>query len=159
MTNHNKPSDALRSLRARNRSLVIDVLRHEGSASRAEIARRTGLSRATIFSLVADLKREGLVVEGRTGPAQPGAQGGRPGVLLSLERPPASTSPATTWTWRSPTSPRASSPTAGATGSYALPAAVQAVSVAAGAVGERAALLGALALVISKTTHQPTTTG
>lgn len=87
MTNHTKPSGALRSLRARNRSLVIDVLRHEGSASRAEIARRTGLSRATISSLVADLQREGLVVEGRAGPAQPGAQVGRPGVLLSLEVP------------------------------------------------------------------------
>jgi predicted NBD/HSP70 family sugar kinase len=62
-------------------------LRRRGTASRADIARATGLSRATVSSLVADLQEEGLVSESRDGLAQPGAQGGRPGVLLTLEAP------------------------------------------------------------------------
>jgi len=78
-------SSALRSLRERNRQQVIDALRREGSASRAHIARMTGLSRATVSSLVADLCAEGLVVEGRSGHSRSGTQGGRPGVLLTFE--------------------------------------------------------------------------
>jgi predicted NBD/HSP70 family sugar kinase len=73
---------SLRSLRNANRLRIVDVLRTEGSVSRAEIARRTGLSRTTVSSLVNDLQDLGLVVE--KAPAEEGKRG-RPGALVSLE--------------------------------------------------------------------------
>ena len=49
--------------RAHNRSLVLAHLFHLGHASRADIARSTGLTRVTVSGLVADLIAEGLVEE------------------------------------------------------------------------------------------------
>jgi glucokinase-like ROK family protein len=79
-------SGSLRSLRELNSRRVFDVLREKGTASRAEIARATGLSRSTVSSIVAELLKGGLVEEGAegTGVAH-GEQGGRPPVLLSLK--------------------------------------------------------------------------
>ena len=54
---------SLESLRELNRLRVVDALRQRGAISRADIARRTGLSRSTVSSLVADLQADGLVVE------------------------------------------------------------------------------------------------
>lgn len=51
------PADA----RAHNRSLVLRTLFHEGTASRAEIARITGLTRGTTSTLVTELIDDGLV--------------------------------------------------------------------------------------------------
>ena len=78
-------SGSLRSLRELNRGRVIDALRGRGTASRAEIARATGLSRSTVSSIVADLIDSGLLTEQAeaTGVAH-GESGGRPPVLLSL---------------------------------------------------------------------------
>ena len=78
---------SLRSLRERNRGRIIDALRGRGKASRAEIARATGLSRSTVSSIVGDLIDAGVVGEERdaTGVAH-GEGGGRPPVLLSLDR-------------------------------------------------------------------------
>src|SRR5829696_2251961 len=78
-------SGSLRSLRELNRSRVIDALRDRGRASRAEIARATGLSRSTVSSIVTDLIDSGLLTERgeETGVAH-GEAGGRPPVLLSL---------------------------------------------------------------------------
>jgi glucokinase-like ROK family protein len=78
---------SLRSLRELNRGRVIDALRSRGKASRAELARATGLSRSTISSIVGDLIDSGVVSEegGATGVAH-GEGGGRPPVLLSLNR-------------------------------------------------------------------------
>lgn len=73
------------STRRRNRVQVLDALRSSGSASRADLARVTGLSRSTISGLVADLIADGLVVD-RDETRGAGAQGGRPGALLSLDR-------------------------------------------------------------------------
>jgi predicted NBD/HSP70 family sugar kinase len=64
---------------------VIRALRDEGQISRAEIARRTGLSRSTVSSLVADLQADGLVVERPEPGSAHGAQGGRPPILLSFD--------------------------------------------------------------------------
>lgn len=75
---------SLESLRERNRLRVVDALRARGAVSRADIARATGLSRSTVSSLVADLQAVGLVREGAAAGAA-SAQGGRPGVLLSLD--------------------------------------------------------------------------
>src|SRR3954462_2393433 len=94
-------SGSLESLRERNRRRVLSALRVAGITSRAELARRTGLSRTTVSSLIADLVRDGLVAErvdhtaapapapgpgGADPPAPPGAGGGRPPVLVSLDR-------------------------------------------------------------------------
>jgi glucokinase-like ROK family protein len=78
-------SGSLRSLRELNRGRVIDALRDRGRASRAEIARATGLSRSTVSSIVSDLIESGLLTEHgeETGVAH-GEAGGRPPVLLSL---------------------------------------------------------------------------
>ena len=73
------------STRRRNRVQVLDALRSSGSASRADLARRTGLSRSTISGLITELIADGLVVD-RAETASAGAQGGRPGALLSLDR-------------------------------------------------------------------------
>src|SRR3712207_3708715 len=75
----------LQSLRERNSARVVDLLRRHGTASRADIARWTGLSRSTVSSLVADLEASGLVVERRDAEARSGASGGRPPVLLALQ--------------------------------------------------------------------------
>ena len=78
-------SGSLRSLRELNRGRVIGALRDRGRASRAEIARATGLSRSTVSSIVSDLIEAGLLTEDaeETGVAH-GEAGGRPPVLLSL---------------------------------------------------------------------------
>ena len=100
---------SLESLRRLNRLRVIDALRDEGLISRAEIARRTGLSRSTVSSLVSDLQADGLVVE-RSEPAAGARRPGRPPAdpaLASTRRPAspsASTSTTTTCASRSPTS-------------------------------------------------------
>jgi predicted NBD/HSP70 family sugar kinase len=79
-------SGSLEALREANRLRVVDALRHEGSASRTDLVRITGLSRTTITTLVGDLQERGLVVEQEEDPAdrpeRPGR--GRPPVLLRL---------------------------------------------------------------------------
>ena len=62
-------SGSLASLREGNRKLVIDALRKRGVASRAELARITGLSRSTISTIVADLIDGGLAAEREGQPA------------------------------------------------------------------------------------------
>ena len=76
---------SLEALRRLNRLRVIHALRDQGLISRAEIARRTGLSRSTVSSLVADLQADGLVIERGEPGAAHGTQGGRPPILLSFD--------------------------------------------------------------------------
>jgi predicted NBD/HSP70 family sugar kinase len=64
---------------------VINALREHGMVSRAEIARRTGLSRSTVSSLVSELQSDGLVVEREEPGAAHGEQGGRPPILLAFD--------------------------------------------------------------------------
>ncbi len=59
----------------------MDHLRLAGPASRARIAADTGLNKATVSSLVAELGERGLVVEGDT---ERGAVG-RPGLVIELD--------------------------------------------------------------------------
>lgn len=80
------PAGTPESQRKQNRRRVIDVLREGGAQSRADIVRRTGLSRQTVSSLVAGLQVEGLVVERESPPGERGAAPtGRPPTLLALE--------------------------------------------------------------------------
>src|SRR5215210_5283746 len=77
------------SLRELNRTRVVDTLRDAGVTSRAELSRRTGLSRSTVSAIIAELAREGVVVDhdpdDALAPRSP--QGGRPPALISLGRP------------------------------------------------------------------------
>jgi predicted NBD/HSP70 family sugar kinase len=81
-------SGSLESLRERNRRQLVDTLRRRGSASRADLARLTGLSRSTVSTLVADLQASGLVVEQDEARAPAGGtpQQGRPPRPLTLDR-------------------------------------------------------------------------
>jgi len=76
---------SLASLRRLNRRRVINALREDGRVSRADIARRTGLSRSTVSSLVSELQADGLVVEREEAGAAHGEQGGRPPILLAFD--------------------------------------------------------------------------
>ena len=67
-------------MRQMNRSLVLNTIRLEGTISRAQIARGTGLSAATVSGLAAELIGEGLIFEQEEG----NSSGGRRPVLLSL---------------------------------------------------------------------------
>ncbi len=71
------------SLREGNRKRVIDALRERGVASRAEVARITGLSRSTVSTIVGDLLESGLAGE-RDGHPDGTAHAGRPPVMVSL---------------------------------------------------------------------------
>src|SRR5918996_4067010 len=73
------------SRRARNRARVVAALREAGAASRAELARRTGLSRTTVASVVAELEHDGVLVEHADHTAA-SPRGGRPPRLLSFSR-------------------------------------------------------------------------
>ena len=71
-------------LRQMNRLRIIEALYHHRAMSRTELARRTGLSRATVSSLVDEVGRAG-VVEEHAGAVEPRARiTGRPPLLLSL---------------------------------------------------------------------------
>jgi len=67
-------------MRQMNRSLVLNTIRLEGPISRAQIARGTGLSAATVSGLVAELMEDDLIFEREEGDSS----GGRRPVLLSL---------------------------------------------------------------------------
>jgi predicted NBD/HSP70 family sugar kinase len=75
----------LESLRESNRSRVIKALREHGAISRAEISRKTRLSRSTVSSVVRDLAATIVVVEvGARDRVGNNARGGRPGVPVAL---------------------------------------------------------------------------
>lgn len=66
-----------------NRRQILEVLRHRGTTSRAEIAKQTGLSTTTVSTLVGELLDESVVVElgERTSSS---VSGGRPARLLAF---------------------------------------------------------------------------
>lgn len=67
------------SLRQRNRAAALQVILRERETTRAEVARRCGLSAASAANLVAELIADGLVVE--TGTVS--SRGGRPISLIA----------------------------------------------------------------------------
>jgi predicted NBD/HSP70 family sugar kinase len=77
---HSRTSSAIRSA---NRSLIVDVLRVNGQATRSQLRELTGLSRATVSALVGELAERGLLVE--ESDAETGSTG-RPVGVLSLDR-------------------------------------------------------------------------
>jgi glucokinase-like ROK family protein len=80
-------SGSLESLREQNRARVLAAMRELGVASRAAIARHTGLSRSTVSSLVGELQQAGMVIDRSDGPESPQrSRGGRPPMLIALDR-------------------------------------------------------------------------
>lgn len=67
-------------MRQMNRSLVLNTIRLEEPISRAQIARGTGLSAATVSGIATELMDDGLIFEREEGDSS----GGRRPVLLSL---------------------------------------------------------------------------
>ena len=68
-------------MREQNSTLVLRLLWETREISRADLARRTGLSRSTISGIVSDLLETGLVREERAG----SSNGGRRPVLLGFQ--------------------------------------------------------------------------
>lgn len=69
-------------MRAANMGLILRHLRTHGGRSRARLATETGLSKATMSSLIADLTERGLVREGEL---DRGGSVGRPGLTVTLD--------------------------------------------------------------------------
>ena len=67
-------------IRAINRSHVLNTIKAHGPIGRAEIARSTGLSPATVTAITAELIADGLVLEQSAGESS----GGRPPILLVI---------------------------------------------------------------------------
>jgi predicted NBD/HSP70 family sugar kinase len=63
-----------------NRRFVLQCVYSTGNISRADIARATGLTRATVSEIVGEFLDEGLVLEVGTAPSG----GGKPPILLSM---------------------------------------------------------------------------
>lgn len=68
--------------RATHRAMVLQRLFHGGPASRADLARATGLTRVTVSDLVTALVDDGLVAE--LGPAPATGKVGKPGTIVAL---------------------------------------------------------------------------
>lgn len=66
--------------KAHNRILILNIIYDQNDVSRAEIAKITGLTRATVSDIVAELIAEGLVLE--IGQGQ--SSGGKPPTLLEV---------------------------------------------------------------------------
>lgn len=66
-----------------NRASIVDVLRRGGSATRAQLMDATGLSRATVSSLVGEMRSQGLVSEQRSAVVN---GFGRPAAAIVLNR-------------------------------------------------------------------------
>ena len=76
---------SLESLRRLNRLRVIRALRDEGQISRADIARRTGLSRSTCPAWSPTCRPTASWSSAPSPARAYGAQGGRPPILLSFD--------------------------------------------------------------------------
>ncbi len=68
------------AIRAQHSRLILNLLWEEREISRAELARRTSLSRSTVSAIVSDLLGTGLVGEARTGVSS----GGRRPIILEF---------------------------------------------------------------------------
>lgn len=77
--NHNKQPNRY------NRRLILDQIRQGTDLSRSDLVRLTGLSKATVSAIVAELIETGLVQEtGNQNPSASNNWGGRPRISLSL---------------------------------------------------------------------------
>ncbi|MEO8660150.1 MAG: ROK family protein [Bryobacteraceae bacterium] len=77
---HSRRVLRLGQVRTANRAAVLRLLRRHRQLSRAELARRTSLSEASVSRIIAELMSQGLLVDVGSGPGT----GGRPAVRLEL---------------------------------------------------------------------------
>ncbi|MBA4421235.1 MAG: hypothetical protein C0391_08810 [Anaerolinea sp.] len=77
MTNSKGNRDLIRAI---NRSIILNMIKNYGAIARAEIAKKSKLSPATVTGITANLIQEGLVFEKTSGDST----GGRPPILLAL---------------------------------------------------------------------------
>jgi len=75
-------TDDLKGGRVKNRRRVLDLLRQNGGLSQADLSDRTGLSRATVSSLVSELRQHQLLTDEEPRPEQ--ARIGRPPAMVAL---------------------------------------------------------------------------
>jgi len=68
-------------IRAQHSRLILNLVWQEGEISRAELARRSSLSRSTVSAIVSDLLNTGLVEESRAGVSS----GGRRPIMLEFQ--------------------------------------------------------------------------
>ncbi|MGB8224332.1 MAG: winged helix-turn-helix domain-containing protein, partial [Polyangiales bacterium] len=69
------------AIRSQHSRLLLNLLWKEREISRAELARRTSLSRSTVSAIISDLLSTGLVKEARAG----ASSGGRRPIMLEFE--------------------------------------------------------------------------
>jgi predicted NBD/HSP70 family sugar kinase len=67
-------------MRAINRFTILHAIRDSGDISRVDLSRKTGVSQATVTSIIAELIGEGVLIERQRGKSR----GGRRPVLLAL---------------------------------------------------------------------------
>ncbi|HZC70150.1 MAG TPA: ROK family transcriptional regulator [Jatrophihabitans sp.] len=79
-----EPAGSPASLRALGRIRVLDALHEWGRLSRPDLTRRTGLARATVGSVIADLMAAGIVSEYGTSRAAQLQRTGRPARFIGL---------------------------------------------------------------------------
>lgn len=70
------------TLRQMNASLVLNIIRHQGPLSRAQIAKISGITKATVSEIINDLLEEKIVYE--SGVSSPAGQG-RKGILVNFD--------------------------------------------------------------------------
>lgn len=70
------------AMRRLNGAFLLDLLRRNGPASRAELARLSGLTKPTVSSQITGLLDRGIVME--AGVLVPDARGGKPSTLVSF---------------------------------------------------------------------------
>jgi predicted NBD/HSP70 family sugar kinase len=75
-------ADDLKGGRVKNRRRVLDLLRQNGALSQAGLSDHTGLSRATVSGLVAELRQHGLAINREMLPEQ--SRTGRPPAMIAL---------------------------------------------------------------------------
>ncbi len=75
---------SLGALRESNTGRVVEALNALGTASRAQLARRTGLARSTVSSIVAELQRDEIIVSRESNGRQATSGSGRPPSLIAL---------------------------------------------------------------------------
>ncbi|HHW73001.1 MAG TPA: ROK family transcriptional regulator [Firmicutes bacterium] len=76
-----RPVNTTRLIRTYNASTVLRTLYRQGSCSRTQLAKLTGMSHATITRITAKLMEQGIVLEGRVGKST----GGRKPVYLQID--------------------------------------------------------------------------
>ena len=74
-------------MRAMNRSLVLNLIKTSGPIARAEVARRSGLSPATISGISAELIEDDLIFEKETGDSSGGRRKAPPHCRHAHQKP------------------------------------------------------------------------